>query len=133
MFNPLFSASQWDWQPHCKLGQSILVVLCAGSMLLIDAGSAPYHKSASSNLQKWILSPTDRLNFDFKLRKNLLLCSSYLTLGVSQRVLWDIKMQCSPRTIMQFANFLLRIFCFRSLLTFKHLIIQVLHELILSN
>jgi hypothetical protein len=26
-FNPLFSANQ----PHCKLGQSILVVLCAGS------------------------------------------------------------------------------------------------------
>jgi hypothetical protein len=34
-FNPLFSANQWDWQPHCKLGQSILVVLCAGSTLLL--------------------------------------------------------------------------------------------------
>jgi hypothetical protein len=22
--NPLFSANQWDWQPHCKLGQSSL-------------------------------------------------------------------------------------------------------------
>ena len=25
--NPLFSANRWDWQPHYKLGQSILVVL----------------------------------------------------------------------------------------------------------
>jgi hypothetical protein len=35
MLNPLFSANRWDWQPHCKLGQSILVVLCAGSTLLL--------------------------------------------------------------------------------------------------
>jgi hypothetical protein len=35
MFNPLFTANQWDWQPHCKLGQSTLVVLCAGSTLLL--------------------------------------------------------------------------------------------------
>jgi hypothetical protein len=34
-FNPLFSANRWDWQPHYKLGQSILVVLCAGSTLLL--------------------------------------------------------------------------------------------------
>jgi hypothetical protein len=34
-FNPLFIANQWDWQPHCKLGQSTLVILCAGSMLLL--------------------------------------------------------------------------------------------------
>jgi hypothetical protein len=34
-FNPLFTTNQWDWQPHCKLGQSTLVVLCAGSMLLL--------------------------------------------------------------------------------------------------
>jgi hypothetical protein len=34
-FNPLFTANQWDWQPHYKLGQSTLVVLCAGSTLLL--------------------------------------------------------------------------------------------------
>jgi hypothetical protein len=34
-FNPLFIANQWDWQPHCKLGKSTLVVLCAGSTLLL--------------------------------------------------------------------------------------------------
>jgi hypothetical protein len=46
---------------------------------------------ASNNLQKWFLSPTGRLNFGFILRENLLLCSSYLPLGVSQLVLWDIR------------------------------------------
>jgi hypothetical protein len=35
MFNPLFTANQWDWQPHSKLGQSTLAVLCAGSTLLL--------------------------------------------------------------------------------------------------
>jgi hypothetical protein len=34
-FNSLFTGNQWDWQPHCKLGQSTLVVLCAGSTLLL--------------------------------------------------------------------------------------------------
>jgi hypothetical protein len=34
-FNPLFTTNQWDWQLHCKLGQSILVVLCVGSTLLM--------------------------------------------------------------------------------------------------
>jgi hypothetical protein len=45
---------------------------------------------ASNNLQKWFLSPTGRLNFGLILGENLLLCSSYLPLGVSQWVLWDI-------------------------------------------
>jgi hypothetical protein len=49
------------------------------------SGALP--KSASNNLQKWFLSPTGRLNLIFILRKNLLLCSSYLPLGVSQLVL----------------------------------------------
>ena len=30
-----FQQNRWDWQPHCKLGQSILVVLCASSTLLL--------------------------------------------------------------------------------------------------
>jgi hypothetical protein len=85
-----FQQNQWDWQPHCKLGQSILVVLFAGSTLLTDDGSASCQKSASSNLQKCFLSPTGRLNFGFILRENLVLCSSYHPLGVSQWILWDI-------------------------------------------
>jgi hypothetical protein len=62
----------------CKLGQSILVVLCAGSTLLLALKLRPRHflgadnkflvplpKSASNNLRKWFLSPTGRLNFGF--------------------------------------------------------------------
>jgi hypothetical protein len=32
---PLFTANRWDWQPHRKLGAKFLVVLCAGSALLL--------------------------------------------------------------------------------------------------
>jgi hypothetical protein len=39
-------------------------------------------KLASINLQKLVLSPTDSINLGFILRKDLLLCSSYLPLGV---------------------------------------------------
>jgi hypothetical protein len=36
----LFTANRWDWQPHCKLGAKYLVVLCAGSMLLLVEGAS---------------------------------------------------------------------------------------------
>jgi hypothetical protein len=72
------------------LGQSILVVLCEDSTLLLAQTPhhqrfllAPLPKSASNNLCKWFLSPTGRLNLGFILKGNLLLCSSYLPLGVS--------------------------------------------------
>jgi hypothetical protein len=32
---PLFLANRWDWQAHRKLGTKYLVVLCAGSALLL--------------------------------------------------------------------------------------------------
>jgi hypothetical protein len=32
---PLFTANQWDWQPHRKLGAKYLFVLCAGFTLLL--------------------------------------------------------------------------------------------------
>jgi hypothetical protein len=50
------------------LGQSSLVVLCAGSTLLLvltpraRLSLALLPKSASNNLQKWFLSPSGRLN-----------------------------------------------------------------------
>ena len=44
--NPLCSANRWDWQPYCKLGQSTLVVLCAGSTLLLT----PVVRPATSQL-----------------------------------------------------------------------------------
>ena len=42
-------------------------------------------KLASINLRKLVLSPTGSINLGFILRENLLLCSSNLPLGVSQR------------------------------------------------
>jgi hypothetical protein len=39
-------------------------------------------KLASINLQKLVLSPTGSINLGFILREDLLLCSSYLPLGV---------------------------------------------------
>jgi hypothetical protein len=93
-FNPLFTVNQWDWQPHGKLGQSTLVMLCAGSTLLLAPELRPKHapwtnsleqspKIASINLQKWFLFPTGWLNLGFIIEENLPLCSSYLPLGVS--------------------------------------------------
>jgi hypothetical protein len=86
-FNPLLSANQWDWQPHCKLERSILVVLCAGSTLLLAPKPrtrpflAPLPKSASNNLRKWFLSPTGRLNLGIitggKLTVVLIITSSW--------------------------------------------------------
>jgi hypothetical protein len=52
-----------------------------------DCLLAPLWKLANNNLRKWFLSPTGRLNLGFILRENFLLCSSYLSLGVSQLVL----------------------------------------------
>jgi hypothetical protein len=40
-------------------------------------------KLASINLRKLVLSSTGSINLGFILREDLLLCSSYLTLGVS--------------------------------------------------
>jgi hypothetical protein len=49
--NPLFRANRWDWQPHRKLGAKFLVVLCAGSMLLLVQSKAldeaPYKLSGA--------------------------------------------------------------------------------------
>jgi hypothetical protein len=71
------------------LGQSTLVVLCAGSTLLTDVGSAPYHKSAGINLWKLFLSPTGLIKPWFLTEGNFLLCTSYLPLGVPNK--WSTK------------------------------------------
>jgi hypothetical protein len=42
-------------------------------------------KPASINLWKLVLSPTGSINLGFILREDLLLCSSYLPLGVPNR------------------------------------------------
>jgi hypothetical protein len=95
---------------------------------------------ASNNLQKWFLSPTSRLNFGFILRENLLLCSSYLPLGVSQRVLWDIKTvfwrRCrGERGFLQGESltsnlFTLLLFCLVSLLYFVCFLVSKIKKLV---
>jgi hypothetical protein len=49
--NPLFIANRWDWQPYHKLGAKFLVVLCAGSTLLLVQSKAldeaPYKLSGA--------------------------------------------------------------------------------------
>jgi hypothetical protein len=79
-----------------QVGQSTLVVLCAGSTLLlaqsyaqigtINKLSGVVAKSASINLWKWFLSPTGLIKPWFHTEGNLPLCSSYLSLGVSNWV-----------------------------------------------
>jgi hypothetical protein len=48
---PLFTTNRWDWQYHRKLGAKFLVVLCAGSMLLLVQSKAldeaPYKLSGA--------------------------------------------------------------------------------------
>jgi hypothetical protein len=50
-FNPLFIANQWDWQPQCKLGQSTLIVLCAGSTLLLTPIVGPAKSQLASTFR----------------------------------------------------------------------------------
>jgi hypothetical protein len=74
-----------------------MVVLCAGSTLLLVQSKAldeaPYKlsgavaKLASINLLKFGFFLLVRLNLGFTTEGNLLLCSSYLPLGVSNWVL----------------------------------------------
>ena len=57
-----FQQNRWDWQPHCKLGQSILVVLCAGSTLLLTpvvrpANSQPATPSEATLFSYWSIKP----------------------------------------------------------------------------
>jgi hypothetical protein len=93
MFNPLFTANRWDWQPHCKLGQRTLVVLCAGSTLLLVQSYAPEKvpyincleqspSQLASTFGSWFFLLLVRLNLGFILREDLPMCSAYLPLGV---------------------------------------------------
>jgi hypothetical protein len=55
------------------------VHLGQGAIYKLSGGVA---KLASINLRKLVLSPTGSINLGFILREDLLLCSSYLPLGV---------------------------------------------------
>jgi hypothetical protein len=91
--NPLFKANRWDWQPHRKLEAKFLVVLCAGFTLLLVKSHAPTSSLSSALVRSvaklasitfWSLafSYWFDLTLVSQLREDLLLCSSYLPLGV---------------------------------------------------
>jgi hypothetical protein len=58
---------------------------CDRFHIVADAGSAPCQIVSRQHLRKRLSSPTGRLNLGFLLRETLLVCSSYLPLGVPQR------------------------------------------------
>jgi hypothetical protein len=80
-------------------------------------------KLASINLQKLVLSPTGSINLGFILREDLLLCSSYLPLGVPN---WAViytpssnflaplpgRKRICARGVSRFPSFTLLLFCF---------------------
>jgi hypothetical protein len=80
-------------------------------------------KPASINLRKLVLSPTGSINLGFILREDLLLCSSYLPLGVPNWVpnmlyqaiflaLLPGRKKISARGVSRFQSFTLLLFCF---------------------
>jgi hypothetical protein len=80
-------------------------------------------KPASINLWKLVLSPTGSINLGFIPREDLLLCSSYLPLGVPNWVhnthyqaifLAPLpgRKRISARGISRFQSFILLLFCF---------------------
>jgi hypothetical protein len=91
-FNPLFTAN-WIDNLTVSWGKVLGCVVCrfhvaAGAKLRPRRGtiyklSGVVAKLASINLQKLVLSPTSSINLGFILREDLLLCSSYLPLGVA--------------------------------------------------
>jgi hypothetical protein len=91
--NHLFAANRWDWQPHRKLGAKFLVMLCAGLTLLLVKSYTPTSswsgalvrsvtKLASITFWSLAFSYWFDLTLVSQLWEDLLLCSSYLPLGV---------------------------------------------------
>jgi hypothetical protein len=93
-------------------------------------------KSASINLRKLVLSPTGSIKPWFHTEANLLMFSSYLSLGVPNWVASTIKSstflaplpgrkRISARGVSHFQSFTLLLFCLLSLLYFcLHLFIK---------
>jgi hypothetical protein len=80
-------------------------------------------KPVSINLRKLVLSPTGSINLGFILREDLVLCSSYLPLGVPNWVpnkhyqaiflaLLLERKRISARGVSRFQSFTLLLFCF---------------------
>jgi hypothetical protein len=99
MLNPLLTANRWDWQPHRKLGQCSWLCCvqvprcCWWRSSHVNYAPAffwrhcPECREASEHQPSEVwLSPTGSINLGFTTEGNLLLCSSYLPLGVSNWV-----------------------------------------------
>ena len=87
--NPLFTASRWDWQPHCYVGAKYFDCVVQVPRWRRNAWCCVALHSAAINLQRasWLLLV--RLNLGFLLRENLPLYASHLPLGVPNgRVLY---------------------------------------------
>jgi hypothetical protein len=91
--NPLFTANRWDLQPHRKLGQSswlccVQVLRCcwwkATCRQVVVWCPCPECRKASGHQpsEVWFFLLLVRLNLGFTTEGNLLLCSSFLPLGV---------------------------------------------------
>jgi hypothetical protein len=65
----------------CSFHVAASAKLCPGRGTIYKLSGAVV-KLASINLRKLVLSPTGSINLGFILREDLLLCSSYLPLGV---------------------------------------------------
>jgi hypothetical protein len=104
------------------LGQSTLVVLCAGSTLLLAQSyaqigtlnkfSGVVAKSASINLWKLFLSPTGSIKPWFYTKRNLPLCSSYLPLGVPNWVASTANHTLTTTSIMGYEDLCSRLLSF---------------------
>ena len=80
-FNPLFTASRWDWQPHCYVGAKYFdCVVQVPRWRRNPWCCAALHSSANNLHVSFISYWFD--NLGFLLRENLLLCASHLPLGV---------------------------------------------------
>jgi hypothetical protein len=80
-FNPLFTANQWDWQPHYYVGAKYLDCVVQGPRWRRFHWCCAALHSSTDNLHV-LLGSYWFDNLGFFLRENLLLCASHLPLGV---------------------------------------------------
>ena len=75
--------NQWAWQPHWIVGAKYSGCLCAGSTLLLTPVVRPAISPSATPSEATPFSYWS-INLGFVIEGNLLLCSSYLPLGVHQ-------------------------------------------------
>ena len=80
--NTLFSASRWDWQPHCYVGTKYFDCVVQVPRWHRNLWHCAAVHSFTNNLQSIADFLLVRLNLGFVVSENLQLHSSYLPLGV---------------------------------------------------